>query len=92
MVEEVKKVDYALVDATFYSDGEIPGRDMADIPHPFVVETMALFADEPDTEKAKIHFIHMNHTNPLLNPESDETEAVLKAGFNIARPGQRLDL
>ena len=92
LVEEVKSIDYALIDATFYADGEIPGRAMADIPHPFVVESMALFADAPAEEKAKIHFIHMNHTNPLLKPDSQESKEVLKAGFNIARPGMRLDL
>ena len=92
LVEEVKSIDYALIDATFYADGEIPGRAMADIPHPFVVESMALFADAADEEKAKIHFIHMNHTNPLLKPDSDESKEVIKAGFNIARPGMRLDL
>ncbi len=88
----MKSVDYALIDATFFEDGEIPGRAMADIPHPFVVESMAMFADQPDSEKAKIHFIHMNHTNPLLNAASEQTKEVLKAGFNIARPGMRLAL
>ena len=92
LVEEVKSVDYALIDATFYQDGEIPGRAMADIPHPFVVESLALFSDAPQSEKAKIHFIHMNHTNPLLNPDSKQSRDVLKAGFNIARPGMRLAL
>lgn len=92
LVEEVKSVDYALIDATFYQDGEIPGRAMADIPHPFVVESMALFSNAPENEKAKIHFIHMNHTNPLLNPDSKQSKDVLKAGFNIARPGMRLAL
>ena len=92
LVDEVKKVDYALIDATFFADGEIPGRAMADIPHPFVVESMALFADASDSEKAKIHFIHMNHTNPLLKPDSKETEQVIKSGFNIARQGMRLAL
>jgi pyrroloquinoline quinone biosynthesis protein B len=92
LVEEVAKVDYALIDATFYADGEIPGRAMEDIPHPFVVESMALFKDAPPTEKAKIHFIHMNHTNALLNPDSLASEDVLAMGFNIARPGMRLAL
>lgn len=92
LVDEVKSIDYALIDATFYADGEIPGRSMADIPHPFVVESMALFADAAAEDKAKIHFIHMNHTNPLLKPDSQQSKDVEKAGFNIARPGMRLDL
>lgn len=92
LATEVAKVDYALIDATFYADGEIPGRAMEDIPHPFVVESMALFKDASVKEKAKVHFIHFNHTNPLLSPSSDASEFVLSKGFKIARPGMRLPL
>ncbi len=92
LIEEVKAVDYAFIDATFFEDGEIPGRAMADIPHPFVVESMALLANAPAEERAKVYFIHMNHTNPLLRPDSEQSKDVEKAGFNIARPGMRLDL
>ena len=53
-----------LLDATF--DGnELPGRDMADIPHPFVLESMELFSELSAADKAKVWFIHLNHTNPL---------------------------
>ena len=92
LVAEVAKVDYALIDATFYADGEIPGRNMADIPHPFVVESMQILDKAPSNEKAKVHFIHMNHTNPMLDPESQASKAVINAGFNIARPGMLLEL
>ena len=34
IIEEVKKVDYAFVDASFFRDGELK-RDMSKIPHPF---------------------------------------------------------
>lgn len=92
LTDEVARVDYALIDATFYADGEIPGRNMADIPHPFVTESMALFKNATDDERAKIHFIHMNHTNPLLDPNSEASRQVLRAGFQIARPGMKLAL
>ena len=85
IVEEVAKVDYAFVDATFYDEDELPGRDMAAIPHPFVAESLKLFGDLPATEKSKIHFIHFNHTNPLLNPESQKSRDLLSLGFQIAR-------
>jgi pyrroloquinoline quinone biosynthesis protein B len=90
--ELVKTVDYALLDATFFADGELPGRDMSKVPHPFVVESMALFKELPARERNKVWFIHMNHTNPLLNPESDESKLVRSKGFNIAVEGVRLDL
>ena len=36
----IKNVDYAFIDGTFYNDKEIPHRNMNEIPHPFVVETL----------------------------------------------------
>lgn len=86
--EMIKRVDAALLDASFYQNGEIPGRDMSEIPHPFVQESMALFQSLSEPDKAKIHFIHFNHTNPLIFDSSSEFNTVLKAGFKIAREGQ----
>jgi len=88
----LKTVDYALLDATFFADGELGNRDMSQIPHPFVVESMALFADLPATERDKVWFIHFNHTNPLLEPESPESLTVLDSGYHIATEGLRLPL
>lgn len=85
IIEAVVNVDYALIDATFFDATEINNRDISEIPHPFVIETMALFKNQPDTIKNKIHFIHLNHTNPLLNPESEQSKEVLAKGFHIAR-------
>lgn len=90
--EEIKLVDYAFLDATFFENGEIPGRDMAEIPHPFVAESMALLKDLPDSERKKVHFIHFNHTNPLLDPKSDSRKQVMDAGFRIAEEGMRFPL
>ena len=42
IVDEVKKVDYAFLDATFFKEGEI-NRPMSEVPHPFIVETVDLF-------------------------------------------------
>lgn len=85
IIDEVKKVDYAFVDATFYDGEEINYRDIAQIPHPFVIESMALFKDLAPEQKSKIHFIHFNHTNPLLKNDSKQSREVLKNGFNIAK-------
>ena len=88
----VKSVDYALLDATFFADGELPGRDMSKIPHPFVVESMQTLETLSREERQKVWFIHMNHTNPLLNLESSESMRVQSEGFNIAVEGIRLIL
>ena len=83
----IKKVDYAFLDGTFYKNGELK-RDMREIPHPFVEESMQLFFELPKEDKKKVHFIHFNHTNPLLIKGSADTEEVIKKGFSIAEQGQ----
>lgn len=84
----IADVDFAFLDATFYANGEIPGRDMSGFPHPFVSHSMERFASLPPAEKAKVRFIHMNHTNKLHDPNSRERAAVKKAGFAIAEEGE----
>ena len=87
ITELIKKVDYAFLDATFYKNGELK-RDMSEIPHPFVEESMELFSKLSDTDKGKVHFIHFNHTNPLLIEGSPAQKEVLEKGFNLAKEGQ----
>jgi len=50
----IKMYDYLFLDGTFYNEKELPGRNMAEIPHPFVQESMELFKDLPGIEKRKI--------------------------------------
>lgn len=88
IVEEIQKVDYAFLDGSFYQNGEIPGRNMSEIPHPFLVESMELFKDLSIEEKAKIYFIHFNHTNPVLQDDSDARKHILSEGYQIAEEGQ----
>ena len=85
--EIISKVDYAFLDATFYKNGEIK-RDMSEIPHPFVEESMHLFSNLSANDKKKIHFIHFNHTNPLLIEGSDAQKEVSDKVFNLAKEGQ----
>ena len=92
IIDEIKKVDYALLDATFYDSKEVNYRDVSEIPHPFVVESMELFDSLEEKEKNKIFFIHLNHTNPLLNKRSHEYQFVTGQGFNVAEEGLNLEL
>jgi len=92
IISEIKKVDYAFLDATFYDAEEINNRDISEIPHPFVIESMELFKNLSPSEKNKIHFIHLNHTNPLLDEGSPQSKAVLKSGLRIARFGMQFKL
>ena len=86
--------DVTLVDGTFYRDGEIPGRNISEVPHPFVTETMALFKKDTGAYASpkvtnKVFFIHFNHTNPIMW-EEDAAADVKNAGFNIAIQGEKL--
>lgn len=92
LAEVIESVDYALLDATFFADGELPGRDMSAIPHPFVSETMTLLDDLPAHERKKVWFIHMNHTNPLLRQDSEGRELVRSKGYQVAEEDVRLPL
>jgi pyrroloquinoline quinone biosynthesis protein B len=91
VIEEVKKVDYAFLDATFFKEGEI-NRPMAEIPHPFVEETMDLFKHESIFVKNKIYFIHFNHTNPAMQVLSHEKNIAQRFGFNFATENMKIDL
>ena len=92
IVESIKNVDYAFLDGTFYDQKEINNRDMSEIPHPFVIESMKLFDDLEIKHKNKIYFIHLNHTNPLLNSNSKEYKYVVSNGYNVAKEGLELKL
>tara|TARA_B100001113_G_scaffold154992_1_gene126711 strand:+ start:102 stop:1022 length:921 start_codon:yes stop_codon:yes gene_type:complete len=92
IIDEIKKVDYALIDATFYDSKEVNYRDVSEIPHPFVVESLELFDPIKQKEKNKIFFIHLNHTNPLLNDNSEEYQYIINKGYNVAKEGMVLDL
>lgn len=83
----IAQVDVALLDASFFGPGEIPGRDLAEIPHPFIVESLARFAPLPASERAKIHFTHLNHSNPACDPTSEAAAQVRGAGMQVARDG-----
>ena len=92
IVDEIRKVDYALIDATFYDSKEVNYRDISEIPHPFVIETMSLFKNSSKKEKSKIYFIHLNHTNPLLDEKSKEFNEIIIKAYNVAYEGLELNL
>lgn len=90
ILDLIKQVDIALLDATFYKNGEI-NRAMSEVPHPFVEESMNLFQRLSESDKSKVHFIHFNHTNPLLIKNSDAQKTVFKNGFKIAEQGKVIE-
>ena len=86
------EVDVAYLDGTFFADGELAGRDMSQIPHPFIAESMKRFASLPETQRNKVRFLHLNHTNPALDHHSPEAKSVRDGGYNLASEGERFKL
>ena len=90
-LKEIVEADIALLDGTFYANGEIPGRNMDEVPHPFIEETMDEMSSFGIDEKGKVFFTHFNHTNPALWDDSTRNR-IREKGFNLAREGQLLRL
>ncbi len=85
IIDEVKEVDIAFLDATFFANGEL-NRDMSEIPHPFISESLEKFKGLKENEKRNIHFIHFNHTNPVLWNQ-DRRKYIADSHFSIAEEG-----
>ena len=79
----------AYLDGTFFDAAELPGRDMREIPHPFIVESLSRFASLPAVERGRIRFIHLNHTNRAGITGSAERKQVDAAGCHVAHAGER---
>jgi len=88
----ISTVDFAFIDGTFYDGVEINHRDISQIPHPFIIETLELLSGISDREKEKVHFIHFNHTNPVLNKASGIEAKIEEAGFKVAKYGASIML
>jgi pyrroloquinoline quinone biosynthesis protein B len=91
IVEEVKHVDYAFVDATFFDANEVK-RPISEIPHPFIIETVSLFENETFETKNKVIFIHFNHTNPAIESNSEARKKIEDLGFRFASEGDHYEL
>ena len=85
----IAEVDVAYLDGSFFADGELPNRSMAEVPHPFIAESMQRLAPLPASERGKVRFIHLNHTNPALQSGSEAQRAIEQRGFHLAREGER---
>lgn len=85
--DAVAGADFALLDATFFSADELPGRSLAEVPHPVVGETAGRLA----ALARRVIFVHLNHTNRLLFDPAARAGLEAK-GFRVARDGEVVDL
>ncbi len=90
--EEVEKTDIAILDGTFFSPDELPGRDLTKIGHPFITTSLKILKDTVRSGRKKVLFTHLNHTNLALNPEGKERRTVFEAGCGIASEGMEFFL
>ena len=91
IIDEIKKVDYAFLDATFFNQKEVK-RAMTEVPHPFIEETISLFKNEDKATKNKVIFIHFNHTNPALQENSAARKKIEMLGFRFASEGNNYEI
>ena len=80
----VSGMDVALLDGTFFSAHEMPGRDISQIPHPLATDTAKRLAGVD----CEVHLIHLNHTNPLLAP-GPERNWLAERGLGVGTFGAR---
>lgn len=85
-------VDVALLDGSFFSPEELPGRDVATIGHPLIRDSMDRLAPLVAAGRTRVVFIHLNHSNPALLPQSAERREIEAAGFGVASEGDELPL
>jgi pyrroloquinoline quinone biosynthesis protein B len=83
----VDGVDAALLDGTFFSADELPGRDAGQIGHPLATDTAAWLKGT----RTRVRLIHLNHSNPLhrAGPERAWLEA---HGLGVGEEGEALEV
>lgn len=91
LAELLEGVDVAYLDGTFWDGSEVPGRNLREIPHPTMKETMQRLASRARAQPGALRFIHLNHSNPAWRDPLVEAQ-VDRQGFALARRGERVDL
>jgi pyrroloquinoline quinone biosynthesis protein B len=92
VAEAVSTVDVAIVDGTFWSLEELPGRTLDEVPHPLITQTMDALQAVVDTKKTRVVLTHLNNTNPALDDGGPQQAEIARRGFGLAREGMRFDL
>ncbi len=90
--EVLAGVGVALLDGTFFSGDELPGRDVTKIGHPLITGTLDLLGSQVAAGKLRVFFTHLNHSNPALEEGSEARRAIEARGFGVLADGQELPL
>ena len=88
----IEQVDRAWIDGTFFDAKELIGRDLSTIPHPLISETLKRLEMSSEELRAKVHFIHLNHSNPVCQSDHPAYLRVQASGCQLAADGDRFEL
>jgi pyrroloquinoline quinone biosynthesis protein B len=88
--KEVKAHKVSVLDGTFYSPDELPGRNLKEVSHPMITDTLKKFGDLTKTRRLVLS--HFNHSNPVCDPGSKQAKSVTKAGFELAQDMMAIEL
>tara|TARA_B100000902_G_scaffold155182_1_gene151606 strand:+ start:8248 stop:9135 length:888 start_codon:yes stop_codon:yes gene_type:complete len=84
-------INEALIDGTFWSMEELPGRNISEIPHPTIQESLQLLGRKMEDDP-RISFLHLNHSNPVNDIGSKQRKLVEENGWKISEIGDVLKL
>jgi len=85
--EFVSGMDIALLDGTFSGPDDLEGREVRDVPHPLVADTV----ERIEGVECDVHLIHLNHTNRLLGAGS-AADLICSSGIMVGADGDRFPL
>ena len=88
----IKEKDFLLLDGTFYDNKELENRNIKDIPHPFIKDSMKVFSLLEVVDRKKVYFTHLNHTNPAINALSPQRLEIVDQGYNVAEDGMIFEI
>ena len=92
LLELIAGIDVAILDGTFVSTRELPGRDPASIGHPLIPLTMDLLEPAVAAGRLEVYFTHLNHSNGAVFAGSSERREIERRGFAVLEDGQRIGL
>ena len=88
----IRSNDLLFLDGTFFSDIELPIRNMQDVPHPYIKESLQKFSLLEEVDRDKVYFTHLNHSNPVIKQSSVERLTTINQGCHIAEDGMVFSL
>jgi pyrroloquinoline quinone biosynthesis protein B len=97
LLERLRRADTIFFDGTFWSEEEFPrvsggtrsARDMGHLPISGSQGSAQLLAGLPAEVK---RYIHINNTNPVLDPGSQERRVIRELGLELAEDGEEVEL